>query len=573
VTLMPWSSPGDEPSFRGGGKVTHPSGAPNGDCLVTYAAGPANLRTSGIIDGGIYRLPGCGPTTGPNALVPIVNDPAYNEMFPRAVVPYREIYGIDEPKSFPWLPNDGTAHPALPAGTPYGIVGTSSVYNRESAPADGLEAFNGPGVVTATGALANNWVSQGSDAGIFDNSEIDAIRIVTLEPTTESVSPWSAQGERLWLNHAIERTRILGEIPLRKPGVTDAQGNPDTSFSAKIPADVPFTFQLIDRNGLLLTMAQTWHQVRPGEVRTDCGGCHAHSKPPLDFATTAAAKAPPVDLTKAKPRDVEFLRDVRPILQAKCVSCHRGAAPAGNLALDDLTPVKITSFSLPKGTWPADYLRLAYDPDARWGTKPPSGTTWRHLNASRYVRMFQSRRSLLVWKIFGRRMDGQTNDTWKDDLDYTGTIMPPPDSGLTLTDAERRTIATWIDLGAPIDGGGWFDDETRPTLTVSSPRPNENQGPLTEIRIGVADHFSGLDLQSLSVTADVPLAGRRRGEELAKFGSFTGEGVFSINLDPPIARLDRARLTVKIKDRRGNLTEQTVRFWVGTPVTTAAARQ
>src|SRR5205807_3184099 len=89
-----------------------------------------------------------------------------------------------------------------------------------------------------------------------------------------------------------ERLRILGEIPLRKTGAApDPQGNPDTSFLAKVPADTPLSFQTLDKNGLVLNMAQTWHMVRPGEVRTDCGGCHAHNKLPLDFASTAAAQA------------------------------------------------------------------------------------------------------------------------------------------------------------------------------------------------------------------------------------------------------------------------------------------
>src|SRR5262249_61035457 len=69
----------------------------------------------------------------------------------------------------------------------------------------------------------------------------------------------------------------------------DPDGNPDTSFLAKIPADVPWTFQTLDKDGMVLNMAQTWHQLRPGEVRTDCGGCHAHSQKPTDFQFTYAA--------------------------------------------------------------------------------------------------------------------------------------------------------------------------------------------------------------------------------------------------------------------------------------------
>ena len=89
-------------------------------------------------------------------------------------------------------------------------------------------------------------------------------------------------------SHAMERLRILGEIPVRKfdrqgQQPIDPDGNPDTSFLAKIPADTAFTFQTLDTHGMVLNMAQTWHQLRPGEVRHDCGGCHAHSQQPTPF--------------------------------------------------------------------------------------------------------------------------------------------------------------------------------------------------------------------------------------------------------------------------------------------------
>ena len=490
------------------------------------------------------------------------NSPKYNETWPRAVVPYKAIYGVDEPASLPWLPNDGTLSQELPAGTPYGLVGTSSFYKRESFPSDarqprfgGLDAFN------SSDDGSSNWVWQGSDAGKYSSADIWAVRILALEPTShQSYGP--NQGDHFF-NHATERMRIMGEIPLRKldargAPILDPDGNPDTSFLAKIPADTPFTFQMIDRNGLVLTMAQTWHQVRPGEVRTDCGGCHAHSQTPLAFERTAAGRPgyKPVDLTKEvllltpasghEPAtrsvaggavDVEFYRDIRPILQRSCVSCHTGSKTPvpGNLVLDDQAIYGDLPFSLGRSV-PGDYARLALDRGGRWGYRPVA-RGWLQTNASRYVRMFQSRRSLLVWKIFGRRLDGWSNADHPTeavpgdastlpkgasprdaDLDYTGTIMPPPDSSVPpLTPEERLTIARWIDLGSPIDLGrdnrrpglGWFLDETRPTLTVSSPRPSHNNGPLTEIRIGLADAYTGVDLRSLSVTADVFLAGRR----------------------------------------------------------------
>ena len=54
-------------------------------------------------------------------------------------------------------------------------------------------------------------------------------------------------------------------------------------------ADVAWTWQTLDKDGMVLNMSQTWHQVRPGEVRTNCGGCHAHSQKSTAFEKTAAA--------------------------------------------------------------------------------------------------------------------------------------------------------------------------------------------------------------------------------------------------------------------------------------------
>src|SRR4029079_7700859 len=71
---------------------------------------------------------------------------------------------------------------------------------------------------------------------------------------------------------------------------TPPDGTPATSFLAKIPADMPFTFQTLDRDGMVLNMAQTWHQLRPGEIRNDCGVCQAHSQKPAVFSDTAANK-------------------------------------------------------------------------------------------------------------------------------------------------------------------------------------------------------------------------------------------------------------------------------------------
>lgn len=621
-SITPFTTGQDEaaPVGAGGvrvGKFTQPSAAPNNDLLVVWTPGPANdlnrPTTLPYYDAGLYLMPGGDIAASPQSLVLLKNSPQYNEAWPRAVVPYRAVHGIDEPARLPWLPNDGSLHPALPRGTAHALIGTSSFYKRESFPGvvrswantfNGLDAFN-----TDENEQSSNWFFQGADAGRYTNSEIHAVRILAMEPASHrSYGP--NEGAQSY-SHANERLRILGEIPLRKPGVIDPEGNPDTSFLAKIPADTPFTFQTIDRDGVVLNMAQTWHQVRPGEMRIDCGGCHAHSQQSLDFSLTAAGQPgfAPVDLTALTPlltkdgggatvvqnhpagaRNVEFLRDIRPVLTRSCVPCHNTATAAGNLVLDQTALMPGTNG---RPALPGDYARLAADQNATWGYPPIiNNRTWRQTNASRYVRMFQSRRSLLIWKIFGRRMDGWTNadhptetvpgdratlppgaDINAADLDYNGTAMPPPGSGVpALSEEEKMTFARWVDLGCPINVGqltsaqagalGWFLDENRPTLAISSPRPNLNAGPLTEIRIGVADGYTGVNTATLSVKADFSVNGRAVGAELADLATAVAPGVMSIALSPPLTTLAASHLTASVADAQGNVTKTTVRFSV-----------
>ena len=67
-------------------------------------------------------------------------------------------------------------------------------------------------------------------------------------------------------------------------GLTDAFGmreligyapvEPDGSVMVKVPADIPFAIDVLDRNGRrIFSRHSNWLQVRPGEVR-ECNGCH-----------------------------------------------------------------------------------------------------------------------------------------------------------------------------------------------------------------------------------------------------------------------------------------------------------
>jgi Hydrazine synthase alpha subunit middle domain len=633
------------------GKFTHPSGAPDNHLLTIYSPGPVNHQYTFLpqLNGGIYLIKNGAVLEEPAQMRLIKNDPKYNESWVRAVVPYERIYGIKEPKKTAPLANDGSRSKHLPEGTPFGLVGTASLYKRESYPngkvpagkvtavyAGGDDPWRGLDAFTSHGnGMPLNFHNQGGDVGLYENSDIVAVRILAMEPTTDRHR--GADAGKRFHNHANERLRILGEIPVRKFAAAaketvkgqpaDPDGEPDTSFLARIPADTAFTFQTLDRRGMVLNSSQTWHQLRPGEIRTNCGGCHAHSQKPSDFNQTIAARddyrlwdlvnSTPMltskdrdeskqkwdsedkaglRMAKGGPVNVEYRRDIRPILDRSCTACHCGEKPAGKLDLDKDSELIQHDHH---GKFPGTYYRLALDEAAKFGHKPVGYDSWGYPNASRYIRKMQSRRSLLVWKIFGERLDGFSNDHHPSEpepgaghyvhkgesaptdrarsaYDFAGKQMPPPDAvdGTwntpdgraikvpALTDEDRFTIVRWIDLGCPIDldynaarpearGRGWFLDDNRPVLALTVPR-NGSSGSIERILVGAHDYYTGLDPESFRVTAGLGINGLAAGDNLAPNFKPVSPGVWELKIDPPMKESNAAGVTVSIRDKQGN---------------------
>jgi hypothetical protein len=217
-----------------------------------------------------------------------------------------------------------------------------------------------------------------------------------------------------------------------------------------------------------------------------------------------------------------------------------------------------------------------------------------YVRLAQYSPSFQSRRSPLIWKVYGRRLDGFDNEdiesspldydndqhirNWghhshrrQMDVDFKGSIMPPPAAiagtykgfdgkpvkVAPLSDEDRLTLVRWIDVGSPIDHPGaarpgWFLDEGRPTLTVSA-GPDAEAAPLTQIIVGMHDYYSGLDLESFSVIADFQIDGVAAGENLASRFRRVADGVWQWEPSSPPKSLKRGILTVSVKDHQGNL--------------------
>jgi len=533
VTITPHTSPSDGPAPELSGKYSMPSAVNDGGLLVSYSTGSVNqtdfsCAPSGqceSLKSGIYLIPNATGdestfiTDPVTQLIKVKDDPNYNEIWPRAVLSYGDIYGISKPDLVNDLAKSLPDDNRLLAAEANALLGTSSMYNREPLNETDPDPFLSSESREFTDG---NWTVQGAEAGVFTNNDIYGVRIIATapKPYTKPINisadsaRWNSVSRHLLdtrLKDVVarygsahgERWEILGEFPVKKSSITDGQGNPDTSWIAKIPSEVPTFVQTIDNKGMTLVSELTWRALKSGEKRTDCGGCHAHSVAPLDFATTEAGKSRPItgvvgvssadpevqggiwDLTLNKipllndtgvtfkpgySYGVEFNRDIVPILNNRCVSCHRAGQSGQKLILNDDPWSKLSQ----AGDYKSNVLQV-----------------------SRYIRMPQARQSLLVWAAWGERLDGRTNGDRADDIDFPGHVIIPG-----ITDEEKRSIARWVDLGSPIDfpvtdGVGYTDDYQLPVVNIYTPRLGNNTGSL--LKVGFNDAKSGLDWDTLQV--------------------------------------------------------------------------
>jgi hypothetical protein len=627
VNMTPHTNGTDKGAPNDSGRYSTPTAAPDNGMLVAYSPGPVDPNDGGppMVNSGIYLVPNATTVvvTDPGSQLRMAkNDPNFNEMWPRAAIPYLNIHGITKPAIVPDHDNRGSVDARLPEGTPFALFGTSSMYNRESAPLKG-DPFN---MGTKRETTRGNWLVQGAQAGRFSEGDIWGVRLIEVVPKPYR-APYSSTAEEkrvFWddrltshvegfVSHANERWRILGEIPVHKvdgSGNTicntnepllkrDADGlinpddlyvstpagpcglySPDTSFLTRIPADTTFFAQGIDKNGMTLFSELTWRHEVAGEKRTNCGGCHAHTIPAVDFDTTEAAKPGYAvwDMATRTPYvstdaggnpvvkyrtdgggndvgdwGVEFNRDILPILNDKCVSCHDATnnTTGTDLVLNDPTD--------------PPYWRLARDHSGDHGGPLPAGLTfYPDPQMSKYIRAFQARESLLIWKIFGARLDGRANGDRSDDLDYTGTAMPPPGSP-QLTDEEKRLIARWVDLGAPMDldrpKERYTEDDMLPVVAVAEPARGMNPQGTQRVVVGLFDGDTGIDMSTLSITLNQDLAGFPQGSDLSGSGSFNAAtSVLTVNLPSPLPAGTGYLLTVSAQDNAGNARTEKISF-------------
>jgi formylglycine-generating enzyme required for sulfatase activity len=129
--------------------------------------------------------------------------------------------------------------------------------------------------------------------------------------------------------------RILGTVPVEKDG----------SAFFRVPAYTPIAVQPLDAEGRALQIMRSWFTAMPGEVLS-CIGCHEHPNEAVPNLQSLAASKPPVmiDPWYGPARGFSFAREVQPVLDRYCISCHNGQ-PEQSSAFDLRGDVPLTGWS------------------------------------------------------------------------------------------------------------------------------------------------------------------------------------------------------------------------------------
>lgn len=218
--------------------------------------------------------------------------------------------------------------------------------------------------------------------------------------------------------------RIIGETLIESDG----------SASFFVPARTPVYFQALDEKGHVVQSMRSWTTLMPGETNS-CMGCHEsklQAPPPLSYTPIAVKREPiPLDSFYGPTRGFSFLKEIQPILDAKCVSCHNTATTNG--------------IDLSRGT-----LELPLGPAGSWGI---SGRT--------SARAYQNLVTTTDWDYRGKYV-------WWQSAEDSPLLQPPYRTGssksplvslldaghydVVLTKEEYDKICAWIDLGVPSSG-------------------------------------------------------------------------------------------------------------------------
>jgi hypothetical protein len=244
---------------------------------------------------------------------------------------------------------------------------------------------------------------------------ITQLRIVQVLPKSTP----HANAPMVGLANASPGKQVLGTVPVE----------PDGSAYFSAPAGIPLCFQALDARGQAVQIMRSLTYLQPGE-QASCIGCHerrdtasAPSGAPL------ALRRPPSEIRPGPDGSNPFSYPllVQPVLDRKCVSCHRAGKAEGNVVLT----------GEPQGTYTVSYQHLAPRVSfSAWAGKPGD---FRQVNQE----------PMTAPNFFGARGSRLMQD------------LLAGHQGVTLAPEEIERLVTWMDANALFYGTFELADQAK----------------------------------------------------------------------------------------------------------------
>ena len=221
------------------------------------------------------------------------------------------------------------------------------------------------------------------------------------------------QVNRVGLDGPWDVKRVIGTVPVESDG----------SAFFRVPANTPISVQPLDDTGQALQLMRTWMTAMPGETLS-CVGCHEPQGTPPPVRRAAALNRPPRDIEPwyGPTRGFSFAREVQPVLDRHCLSCHDGSQLSNMPDLRALPPV--------------------HPPGPEGGYRDGSLFTPSYLALKRYVRnaTIESDMHLLMPGEFAA------------DTTRLVQMLRRGHHGVQLDPGGWDRLITWIDLNTPAHG-------------------------------------------------------------------------------------------------------------------------
>ena len=153
---------------------------------------------------------------------------------------------------------------------------------------------------------------------------IKKVRLFTYNFSYQGIG---GQVDRVGLDGPWDIKRIIGTVPVEADG----------SAHFEVPANQPISLQPLDEKGRAVALMRSWTTAMPGEVQS-CTGCHEKQNSASTIQSTGLAMRKPA--AKIEPfygsmRGFHFDREVQPVLDRHCVTCHNGEARADGKSIPD----------------------------------------------------------------------------------------------------------------------------------------------------------------------------------------------------------------------------------------------